>query len=257
MEPDLLRLILLALGAILVVAIYMWDRYKRIRWRAAQLKQSQQRKQPVFDQDSDLSGENEIFIEEDEPQPEPLQLSEYDTVLDPNQEPDGVLDLNFHTFPENDYVHADPALEADLPKLVLQINLQSRGAAFHGEQIAKAVKEVGLYYGDMDIYHRYTEGDTGSVLFSLASMIEPGTFPIDKMGEFRTRGLTLFSQLPGVQDGMAIYSDMLFTAERLASILDGKLQDDSHSVLSKQTIEHTRDAILEHRRRLQLARKKR
>jgi len=62
--------------------------------------------------------------------------------------------------------------------------------------------------------------------------------------------------LPGVQDGMAIYSDMLFTAERLASILDGKLQDDSHSVLSKQTIEHTREQILNYRSRLQLARKK-
>jgi cell division protein ZipA len=50
---------------------------------------------------------------------------------------------------------------------------------------------------------------------------------------------------------------MLFTAERLAALLDGELQDESHSVLSKQTIEHMRGKILEHRRQVQLALSKR
>ena len=256
MEPDVLRLILLAFGAIMVVSIYIWDRYKRNRWRASKTNAAQQRKQPVFDQQPVDDDTAEVVVDMHEPEPEPLVLSEHDTVLAVDVEPEGMLDLNFHTFPENDYVHGDPALLDDLPTMVLQINLQSRGAAFHGEQIIKAMKEVGLYFGDMDIYHRFMDENNGAVLFSVASMIEPGTFPIDKMGEFRSRGLVLFSQLPGVQDGMAIYSDMLFTAERLASILDGKLQDDSHSVLSKQTIEHTREQILNYRSRLQLARKK-
>ena len=57
-------------------------------------------------------------------------------------------------------------------------------------------------------------------------------------------------------DGLATLSDMLFSAERIAALLDGELQDETHSVLSKQTIEHMRSQILEHRRQVQLAQKK-
>jgi cell division protein ZipA len=49
---------------------------------------------------------------------------------------------------------------------------------------------------------------------------------------------------------------MLFTAERLAAMLDAELQDETHSALTRQTIEHIREGILEHRRQIQLARKK-
>jgi FtsZ-interacting cell division protein ZipA len=45
---------------------------------------------------------------------------------------------------------------------------------------------------------------------------------------------------------------MLFTAERIAGALDAELQDANHSALSKQTIAHTREQILSHRRKLQL-----
>ena len=62
--------------------------------------------------------------------------------------------------------------------------------------------------------------------------------------------------MPGVEDGLVIYSDMLYTAERLLALLGGVLQDESHSALSKQQVEHTRDLILEHRRKVQLARMK-
>jgi cell division protein ZipA len=39
----------------------------------------------------------------------------------------------------------------------------------------------------------------------------------------------------------------------LATLLDGELKDDSHSDLSKQTIEHMREEIQEFHRKLQLA----
>ncbi len=115
-----------------------------------------------------------------------------------------------------------------------------------------------MIYGDMSIYHRY-DGDParGRVLFGMASIVEPGTFPTDRLDDFTTPGVILFAQLPGHQDGMVIFSDMLFTAERLAVMLDGHLQDGTHSDLSKQTISHIREGILEHRRQVQLARSSR
>ncbi len=91
----------------------------------------------------------------------------------------------------------------------------------------------------------------------MASLVEPGTFPVKAMDEFDTPGLALFTQLPGPGDSLAIFSDMLFTAQRLAALLNGELQDETHSALTKQTVEHIRSQILEHRRLVQLARSRR
>ena len=48
MDADVLRLILLALGALLVVVIFLWDRYKRSRTRLKGLSVRKARRQPVF-----------------------------------------------------------------------------------------------------------------------------------------------------------------------------------------------------------------
>ena len=90
----------------------------------------------------------------------------------------------------------------------------------------------------------------------MASLLEPGTFPLDAMAAFSTPGLTLFAQLPGPVEGLQVYSLMLNAARRLAESLGGGLQDETHSALTQQTIEHTRAEIREHSRKLALARKR-
>ncbi|MES9904716.1 MAG: cell division protein ZipA C-terminal FtsZ-binding domain-containing protein [Sedimenticola sp.] len=146
----------------------------------------------------------------------------------------------------------------DLPKKMLQLNVVARGGRFSGVDIAKAAADLQMVYGDMSIYHRY-DGDpaNGRELYGMAGLVEPGTFPADGLDEFSTPGVTLFAQLPGYQDGMVIFSDMLSTAERLSVMLDGDLQDENHSDLSRQTIGHIREGILEHRRQVQLAHSRR
>ena len=110
--------------------------------------------------------------------------------------------------------------------------------------------------GEMAIYHRYDAERSSQVLFSCASLVEPGSFPLNDMAAFNTPGVTLFTRLPGLRDGLAIFSDMLFTAERLAALLDVEVRDESHNPLTKQWVEHKREVILEHRRQLHLARSK-
>jgi cell division protein ZipA len=145
--------------------------------------------------------------------------------------------------------------QGDLPRLILQINVAARGGHFEGPDIMRAVQGVRMHAGEMDIFHRHDGVDgAGRVLYSMASMVNPGTFPLHAMEDFRTPGLTLFAQLPGSWDDLAVFSDMLSCAERLATELGGDLEDDSHSRLSKQTIEHIRSQITEHRRRVQLLR---
>jgi cell division protein ZipA len=144
----------------------------------------------------------------------------------------------------------------DVPDLIIQINVRARKEPFDGVAIAKAMQETGMVLSDFSIYQRLASDGSRKVLYNLASMVEPGVFPHKDLSDFATPGLTLFAQLPGPGDSLMIFSDMLYTAERLAAMLVGDLQDETHSVLSKQTIEHLRERIMEHKRQIQLARRK-
>jgi cell division protein ZipA len=144
----------------------------------------------------------------------------------------------------------------DVPNLIIQINVRARKHNFDGPAIVKAMQETGLVLSDMAIYQRLASDGSKKVLYNVASMVEPGIFPAKAMADFTTPGLILFTQLPGPGDSLMIFSDMLYTAERLASVLVGDLQDESHSALTKQTIEHLRERIMEHKRQVQLARRK-
>lgn len=247
MDSDQLRLILLALGATLVVAIFLWDRYKRSRHQLRPMPRHVQHHSFARDDEDD-------FVEDDDlpsmlaEETIPLQLTEEDTVLlDDDSELQPEFDLDFSAIEERD---------ESLPQLVVQIALVREDNPITGTELDQSMEEVGLKHGEMDIYHRYDEKQEEKIWFSVASLVEPGRFPFADMDSFTTPGVLLFTQLPGVRDGMMIYAEMLFVAERLAGLMDAKLQDDTHSTLGKQTIEHTKDAILEHRRKVQLARKR-
>jgi cell division protein ZipA len=144
----------------------------------------------------------------------------------------------------------------DVPDLIIQINLRARKAPFEGPAIEAAIQETGLILSPAGIYQRLASDGSRKVLYNLASMVEPGVFPAEAMIDFSTPGLTLFVQLPGPGESMMIFSDMLYTAERLAAMLEGDLQDETHSALTKQTIEHLRERVMEHKRQIQLARRK-
>ena len=274
MDADRLRLILLFAGMTLVVAIYLWDRYKRSRQRLKGLSLRQARKiRKEYGLDSIDEGESLPSFSAVEQKPEPEVSLKVVSPASPSPDPEPVLklepdsepeprpetqpELDFGANDQDDYLHVDPALQSDLPQMVVQIGLVKKEGAFRGSEIAQAMGAAGLEPGAMEIYHQHDARYPDRVLFSVASMVEPGYFPFDDMENFSTPGLLFFTQLPGVRDGMEIYSQMLYAANQIAGVLDGVLQDENRSVLSKQSIQHTRDAIAEHRRQLRLAQKMR
>jgi cell division protein ZipA len=146
----------------------------------------------------------------------------------------------------------------DLPTKIIQLTIVPHAEQFYGDDIQSVANEVGLEPGDMDIFHHYGDNpEKHQAIYSMASMVEPGTFPMDDMDNFSTPGVTIFSQLPGPKDGLTIFADMLYGAEQLANLLDGELRDETHSAITKQTICHIREDIQEYHRQLQLARSKR
>lgn len=309
MQPDLLRLLLIAVGVTLVIGIYVADKLKR---RRKEIDQEDVRKEPSLDSVDSPAWNHDVYADkeidsnilsgspvhektgedkevdaipeqlgiidkvfarkkQEDTQPAPLELNEWDAVeqqgdldlsvseevvTEIDADPAYTLDMNFNAHGESDHVTLDPDLYDDLPRKIIQINVVSHTVPFTGSSLFKAAKDVEMQYGDMDIFHRIETLGKPKVLFSMVNMVEPGTFPKDAKARkgFSSPGVTLFTQLPAVRDGIAIYSDMLFTAERLAAILGGELQDEFRSALTKQTIEHTRESILQHRHQVNVFR---
>jgi cell division protein ZipA len=147
-------------------------------------------------------------------------------------------------------------LPKDLPSKLVQLSVVARGAYMEGTEILDVVRELGLQTSRLHVFHR-VDPNSNEVVYSIASMVEPGTFPVEDMSDFATPGVTLFMQLPCSLDGPTAFDDLLYTAKRLAESLNGELQDQRHSVLSRQSIEHTRSEIQEHSRQVQLALRRR
>jgi cell division protein ZipA len=267
MEADILRLILLIAGLGLVLGIFLWDRHQRGQRRAEREQRDHWHDQlgddDTLDIDQELQSLDQLLHEGE--QAGAQQVSPAVAGAAPQQ--DDLFGFSGGAAagaPANERKRTKPAPayrppDPDLPVKIVQINLVAKGHKFEGNDILRAAYDTGLEAGDMNIFHRYPPGKQAGeapVVFSMASMVEPGIFPLDDMSDFSTPGLTLFARLPGPMDGLAVFADLLFTAERLASILRGELQDDTHSHLTKQTIEHLREEILEHRRQLQLRQKK-
>lgn len=263
-DTGTLRLILIILGALLILGIYLWERYhqKKNHLEAVRRGAADERHEPHLGgldgaptglhasaKEEGLEEALQLLsglVSEDraaspsEPQPSPSETPAHT----PRKEP---LASTAPPEKEHDY------WQARLPSLILQLNIKTRNGPFAGPDILRAIEGTDLQAGEMDIFHCHERGDSkGPVLFSLASMVKPGVFPMQAMGDFRTPGLTLFAQLPGPQDGLTLFGKMLSHARHIATALGGELQDETHSRLTKQTVEHIRSQIIEHQRQVQV-----
>lgn len=128
--------------------------------------------------------------------------------------------------------------DSDTP-FVVSVYIRAKDQhVFGGDQLLQGLVSVGCRYGEMNIFHRHekTSGQ-GEIMFSIASMVNPGTFHIDNMHDFKTPGLILFFTAPGtLYEPTIIYDLMLKTAYKLAKFLDAEILDSNRELLSPDTI---------------------
>ncbi|KAF0193214.1 MAG: cell division protein ZipA [Gammaproteobacteria bacterium] len=139
------------------------------------------------------------------------------------------------------------------PEFILQLLVVSRDSRrFRGPDLVNAMTRSGLVLGDRDIFHCRIPGDGDQPVFSVANLLEPGSFNMNFIDHFETPGLLLFMTLPGPADGKSAFNRMLTTARQLASALHGDVRDETRSVLTPQGIEHLQQLITEFQRKRQV-----
>ena len=134
--------------------------------------------------------------------------------------------------------------------VVMPENHQMSGAA-----LLPSLLTLGMKYGEMNIFHRHQDNaGNGGVTFSLANMINPGSFELDTMETFVTQGVSLFMTLPNAGDPFAAFEQMLLAAKQLATEFNAQLLDDKRNIMTKQTEQHYVSKIREFDRQHRLAR---
>ena len=122
---------------------------------------------------------------------------------------------------------------------------------FAGMDILQTLLSCDLRFGDMDFFHRHElASGRGPIEFSVANMMKPGVFDIDNMEPLQTRGLMFFVTLPGPTDMLKAFDYMYETVKVVAKSLGGDIQDETRSLITRQSLEHMRQQIRELERRL-------
>lgn len=130
---------------------------------------------------------------------------------------------------------------------ILSLRLAATPQRFDGARLLEALEAESLQHGKYDVFHRIHE-DGVSIVFSVASMVEPGTFEPEKMSGMQFPGVTLFAQLPGPTPGMHALNELIACARKLQQALGGVLQDDRGVPLTVHRIERLRQEVREFER---------
>ncbi len=132
----------------------------------------------------------------------------------------------------------------DFDKIVSLYVAARAGSTLRGEDIVVAAEKTGMVFGHMSVFHRLLEGhpERGPV-FSMASIIKPGSFDMATIRELETPAIAFFLTLPAPVPALDAWEKMLPTVQRMAELLDGVVLDEGRNALGRQRIAHIRDEL--------------
>ena len=141
----------------------------------------------------------------------------------------------------------DPSAPDDV--FIVNVMAQS-GRYLKGPALLASLNKIGMRYGDMNIFHRHLDNSgTGPVIFSLANMVNPGTFDLDNIEQLETRGVSIFMTVPCKGEPTKNFALMYKAASTLAKELDAIMLDDQRNPLTKQTVNHYEQRVREYERK--------
>ncbi|MEM7501626.1 MAG: cell division protein ZipA C-terminal FtsZ-binding domain-containing protein [Pseudomonadota bacterium] len=116
---------------------------------------------------------------------------------------------------------------------------------FAGDELILSLRGIGMRHGKFGIFHQYDGDDENRVVYSAASLIEPGSFDLENIKEQEIPGITLFMVLPGPIDGAEAFDLMMTASRTLTQSLNAELLDESGSTLSIQRERYLREEIIQ------------
>lgn len=242
MDKEILRMVIIAMGLIVIAVMLLWSYVKGKKARREGFSFDDKDSVRHIDPSLTLHPENDDF------DVVPLSTDRDDFILD-----------GFKDYPIETGYDEEPTAESygsqkasirtpntnkskeKLPALIQFSLIAAEDEGFNGADLALAFDSVGLVYGNIKIYERLD--NNGLVDFGVASMVEPGIFPNQDLEKFTTPGLVFFMQPREVDDPAAVFDDFIHTIDVLAEELDGVPWDDQRQPLTDATVESFRNRL--------------
>jgi cell division protein ZipA len=210
---DGLRWLLLGFGLIVVAGVYFYTRYQRRKI-------------------------------EDSP-----QQDLFDSRVEPpavRQRTEPVFDAESDDADDTDAPVIDDAAEPRAEQKIVTLRVVAReNGAFAGDDLVLNLRGIGMRHGKFGIFHRHDGNDEDKVIFSAASLVEPGSFDLTNIKDQEIPGISLFMVLPGPVDGAEGFDLMMSAARALSQSLNAELLDESGSTLSIQRERYLREEIIQ------------
>ncbi|QBG92481.1 cell division protein ZipA [Xanthomonas oryzae] len=223
-DMAMIRIGILIAGLLLVAAIFLFGRPKKSpQGRRVDKDEGQprERREPVISSGPGVEGEAAE-------RGEGVEQSE--------------LNLEEHDAAGGNEVGKRP--NQDFDKIVSLFVAAKAGQVLRGEDVVVAAEKTGLVFGHMNVFHRLVEGhpERGPI-FSMASILKPGSFDMANIREMQTPAIAFFLTLPAPMTALDAWEKMLPTVQRMAELLDGVVLDDSRNALGRQRVAHIRDEL--------------
>lgn len=119
-----------------------------------------------------------------------------------------------------------------LQKIIALRLVAATGDRIDGGALRAALEAEGMRFGKYSIFHR--QRADGKAIYSAASLLEPGSFDLDRMNLERYPGISMFAVFPGPIDAAEAFDELLATARRLSDRLNALLQDERGAPLGAQ-----------------------
>ena len=212
---DGLRWWLFLFGVVVVAGVYFYSRYQRKK--------------------AEDSPQQDLFEDRREPllksrRAEPVISGMFDATDEPDE--------------ADDEPSGDEAAAPEQKIVTLRIVARNNGS-FAGDDLVLSLRGIGMRHGKFGIFHRHEGNDESKIVFSAASLVEPGSFDLANIKHQRIPGVSLFMVLPGPIDGAEGFDLMMSAARALAKTLDADLLDESGSTLSIQRERYMREEIIQ------------
>jgi cell division protein ZipA len=225
---DGLRWLLLLFGLLVVAGVYFYSRRERdAKQQPAARAKRPERVEPSLD--GGLTDDVELQEE---------QYTEPEAAYAAEDEPE-----------------EDPAEPAPSPqqKIVTMRLVAKKHGVFAGDDLILNLRSVGMRHGKFGIFHKFHDDDDRQVIFSAASLVEPGSFDLENVKGQKIPGISLFMVLPGPLDGCHAFDQMMEAGRTLSKALHGELLDESGSTLSIQRQRYLREEIIQYQHGIKVA----
>ena len=235
MDAGTFRWVLVAIAVVLALAIYLFGQHQaRLRKRSAIETFTREEVDSAFVEDEQLRFEmnnlNKI-----------LEDNEVEEVFDEIQINPGVeVEKTPVALPEPEIYVSTELADKDEERLISHYLRHIDFRLITGEEAESAVQHVGLELNAAGLLEYYEEGE---LVFQIASLSEPGNFFDIEELDFVTLGFNCYIDLDSCEFPRLAYESMLTKIDELVRILNLKVYQPDHELLTISDVTEIREKL--------------